>query len=201
MAWQVQGTYFENCNCDMVCPCSTSGLSAPADYDRCHVCLVFHIDSGEIDGLDVSGLSVALVADTPALMSEGGWRVGGYIDAAASAEQNAALGAVFSGQMGGMPAAVAGMMGEVLGMESAPIEFVDDGQKHRVKIGDAIEIEVEDFVSPFSATGAPVTVSGVGFPNDTLTAGRATRARVDAFGLQWSNDGKNSFSSSFSWAS
>src|SRR5437764_12938310 len=108
MAWRLQGTYLENCNCDMVCPCTTSGMSAPADNDRCHVCLIFHVASGEVDGLDVSGLSVALLADTPALMSAGGWRVGGFIDASASAEQNAALGAVFSGQMGGMPGALAG---------------------------------------------------------------------------------------------
>jgi hypothetical protein len=201
MTWRLQGTYFENCNCDMVCPCTTSGMSAPADNDRCHVTLVFHVDSGEVDGLDVSGLSVALLADTPALMSEGGWRVGGFIDAGASAEQNAALGAVFSGQMGGMPAALAGLMGEMLGMESAPIEYVDDGLRHSVRIGDAVEIEVQDFVSAFSATGGPVTVTGVGFPNDTLTAGKATTARVDAFGLQWSNEGKNSFSSPFSWTS
>jgi len=31
MAWQLQGRYFENCSCDMVCPCVTSGMTMPAD--------------------------------------------------------------------------------------------------------------------------------------------------------------------------
>jgi hypothetical protein len=45
MAWRIEGTYFENCNCDMVCPCSTSGLTAPADHERCNVVLTFHIET------------------------------------------------------------------------------------------------------------------------------------------------------------
>jgi hypothetical protein len=69
--WRLEGTYFENCNCDMVCPCTTSGLTAPADNDRCDVFLVFHVDSGDVDGVNVSGLSVGMVADTPALMNSG----------------------------------------------------------------------------------------------------------------------------------
>jgi hypothetical protein len=31
MAWRLKGTYFENCNCNMVCPCSTSGLTMPKE--------------------------------------------------------------------------------------------------------------------------------------------------------------------------
>jgi hypothetical protein len=200
MAWSLKGTYFENCNCDMICPCSTSGFSAPADQDRCQVFLVFHVDSGDVNGVDVSGLSVGVQADAPPLMSEGGWKVGLFMDAAASSEQAEALGGVFSGQLGGPMAALTGLIGEMVGMETVPISYVDDGLRHSVKVGDAVDLEVEDFVSAFSATGAPITVSGVGFPNDTLTAGRATRCDVNAFGMSWSNVGKNSFSSSFSWA-
>ena len=55
MPWHVEGTYFENCNCDMVCPCSTSGLTAPADNERCNVALAFHVETGEVNGVDVGG--------------------------------------------------------------------------------------------------------------------------------------------------
>src|SRR5260370_10054267 len=54
MAWKLDGTYFENCSCEMVCPCTTSGFSAKASYDRCSFLLVFHIDRGTIEGTDVS---------------------------------------------------------------------------------------------------------------------------------------------------
>jgi hypothetical protein len=200
MPWRLEGTYFENCNCDMVCPCTTSGLTAPADNDRCNVVLIFHIDSGEVDGIDVSGLTVAMAADTPPVMGEGNWRVGLFMDAAASAGQAEALGAVFGGQKGGAFEALAPLISEMLGMETAPIEYSDNGGRHRVKIGDLLEMEVEDFVSQFSETGQPVKVSGVGFPNDTLTAGRAVSSRMSAFGLEFANEGKSSFSSPFSWS-
>ncbi len=200
MAWRVEGTYFENCNCDMVCPCSTSGLTSPGDYDRCRVALAFHVGSGDVDGVDVSGLTVAVVADAPPLMSEGNWRMGMFMDAAASQEQAEALGAVFSGQRGGPMEGLAPLIGEMLGMEVAQIEYTDDGRRHRVRIGDAINIEVEDFVSPLDPTGNGVKVSGIGFPADTLSAGRATTSRVNAFGLDWSNEGRNAFSAPFAWS-
>jgi hypothetical protein len=84
MAWQLQGRYFENCSCDMVCPCTTSGLTMPADYERCRVVLVFHVDAGTVEDVDVSGLTVAVLADTPPLMADGNWRVGVFMDSAAS---------------------------------------------------------------------------------------------------------------------
>jgi hypothetical protein len=200
MAWRLQGTYFENCNCDMVCPCTTSGQTAPGDYDRCHVAVAFHVDSGDVDGIDMSGLTVAVVADTPPLMSEGNWRVGMLMDAAASQEQAEALGAVFSGQRGGPMEGLAPLIGEMLGLEVAPMEYADDGRRHRVRIGDAVHLEVEDFVSPLDPTGEGVKVSGVGFPADTLAAGMAATSRVNVFGLEWSNEGKNAFSAPFSWS-
>ncbi|MDQ0261399.1 DUF1326 domain-containing protein [Sinomonas atrocyanea] len=200
MAWKIEGTYFENCNCDMVCPCSTSGLTAPADNDRCKVALTFHIDKGDVNGVDVSGLNVCVVADSPALMDEGGWKMGVLMDAAASPEQAQALGAVFGGQLGGPMEGLAPLVGEMLGQESREIAYANNGREHSVRIADAVDITVEDFVSRFDATGAGVKVSGVGFPADTLAAGRATTSTVDVFGLSWDNTGKNSFSAPFAWS-
>lgn len=200
MTWRIEGTYFENCNCDMVCPCSTSGLTAPGDQERCDVVLAFHIASGLVDGVDVSDLTVAVVADTPALMSEGGWRIGMFMDAAASPEQAEALSGVFSGQLGGPMAGLGPLIGENLGARTAAIQYLDDGRRHTVRVGDAVSIEVEDFVSPLDPTGRGVKVSGVGFPADTLAAGRAASSSVDAFGLTWDNTGKNAFSAPFAWS-
>src|SRR3954452_21708755 len=143
--WRLSGTYFENCNCKVTCPCAVSGFAEPGDEERCIVLLAFHIDAGEIDGTDVSGLSYAVLADAPGAMAEGNWRVGLLLDSAASPEQSEALAAVGSGQRGRPPAAFNPFVGEVLGMESAAIEFVDDGARHSVRISDFADVEVEDF--------------------------------------------------------
>lgn len=201
MAWHLEGTYFENCNCDMVCPCSTSGLTMPADNDRCRVVLAFHVDSGEVDGVDVSDLSVAVLADTPPVMADGDWRVGLFMDEAASREQADKLGAVFSGELGGPMELLAPLIGEMLGVEMAPIEYVDDGRRHRVRIGDFVEMEIEDFVPPQTPEGEVSKVTGVLHPaNSTLTIARATDSRVKAFGLEFYNAGKNGHSAPFSWS-
>src|SRR3712207_3448214 len=100
MAWRLEGTYFKHCPCDMVCPCATSGFTMPADAERCQAVLIFHIDSGEVDGTDVGGLNVAVLIDSPPVMAEGNWRVGLFMDEEASEEQANELAAVFSGQLG-----------------------------------------------------------------------------------------------------
>ena len=46
MAWTIEGTYFENCSCDTICPCAWSGLTAKATHDRCYAMLAFHVDRG-----------------------------------------------------------------------------------------------------------------------------------------------------------
>jgi hypothetical protein len=201
MAWRLEGTYFENCPCDMVCPCSTSGLTMPADAERCRVVLVFHIGSGEIDGKDVSGLTVAMLADTPQVMADGNWRVGLFMDEAASQEQAEKLGAVFSGQLGGPPEVLSPLVGEMLGMVTAPIEYEDDGRRHRVRIGDFAEIEILDVGPPQTPEGEVSKLTGVFHPaNSTLTMAQATTSRVNAFGLEFSHVGKNGHSAPFSWS-
>ena len=199
MAWKIQGTYFETCSCDVVCPC-TASLALGADYDRCRVTLVFNVTEGEIDGTDVGGLKVAAIADTPKVMSDGNWRLGVFIDAAASDEQAEKLGGVFGGQLGGPMAALAPLVGENLGVERASIEVEEEGLRHSVKIGDAIDFEIEDVVSFGVETGEPARLSGIFHPaGSELTIAKATRSRIDAFGITY--DGKSAFSSSrFSWA-
>lgn len=201
MAWHLEGTYFENCPCDMVCPCTTSGLSKPADAERCQVFFAFHVEGGEIEGVDVSGLNVGVLADAPALMTEGNWRVGMFMDASASQEQAEALAAVFSGQKGGPMALLHPLVGEMLGMETAPIEYADDGRRHRVKVGEAVDIEVEDFVPPANPEGEVSKLTGMFHPaNSTLTIASATRSRISAFGLDLSHEGKNAHFAPFAWA-
>jgi len=199
MAWKLSGTYFETCSCEVVCPC-TASLALGADYDRCRVTLVFNIVTGEVDGTDVGGLKVAAIADTPKVMSEGNWRLGVFVDAAASDEQAAKLTAVFGGQLGGPMEALGPLVSENLGVERATIEVREDGLRHSVKVGDGIDFEIEDVVSFGVTTGEPARLSGIFHPaGSELTIAKATRSRINAFGIEY--EGKAAFSSSkFAWA-
>src|ERR1700751_5691691 len=199
MSWKLEGSYFETCSCNVVCPC-TASLAFGATLDRCRVTLVFHVKGGEVEGTDDSGLTVAAVADTPKVMTDGNWRLGVFIDAAASDEQADKLGAVFSGALGGPMQALGPLVGENLGMERAPIEVREDGLRHSVRIGHAVDFEIEDIVPFGSESGQPARLTGIFHPaGPDLNVAHATRSKIDAFGISY--EGKSGFSrSEFAWA-
>ena len=201
MAWRLEGAYTENCNCEVVCPCVASAFAAPATYDRCTAVFAWHIESGEVDGTDVSDLNVVLVLDTPRQMLEGNWRLGMFMDDRASEEQAEKLGGIFSGQMGGPIANLVPLISENLGMEIAPIEHIDDGLRHRVRVGDAIDVEIEDLVSPLDPDGPPPKLTQTRHPaNSDMTPARSLSTRVQGLGIDFSGEGKSGMSTRFSWA-
>ena len=199
MSWSLTGSYVETCSCELMCPCNMS-FDHGATYDFCRVTLVFNIRDGEVEGTDVGGRKVALIADTPKVMTDGNWKLGMFIDDEANDEQVEKLTAVFGGQLGGPMAGLVPLVGEILGVERAPIEVVDDGLRHSVRIGDAIDFEIEDIVPFGIETGQPVRLVGMFHPaGSELTAAEAKRSRINAFGITY--EGKSGLSTSeFSWA-
>ncbi|HET7653346.1 MAG TPA: DUF1326 domain-containing protein [Acidimicrobiales bacterium] len=199
MSWSLKGSYVETCSCELMCPCNLS-FDHGATYDFCRVTLVFNVREGQVDGTDIAGLTVAAIADAPKVMTEGNWRLGVFVDDRATDEQFDKLVAVFTGQLGGPMAALAPLVGEVLGVERATIEVEDDGLRHRVRVGDAIDFEIEDIVPFGIETGEPIRFSGMFHPvGSNLTMAEAKRSRINAFGIQY--EGKTGLSTSeFSWA-
>ena len=199
MSWSLKGSYAETCSCELMCPCNLS-FDHGATYDYCRATLAFHIREGEIEGTDVSGLNTAFIIDSPKVMTDGGWKLGVFIDENASDEQAEKLTAVFGGQLGGPMEGLAPLVGEMLGVQRVPIEIVDDGLRHSVRIGDVIDFEIEDIV-PFGVeTGEPARLTGIFHPvGSTLTAAEAKRSSISAFGIEY--EGKTGLSTAeFSWA-
>jgi hypothetical protein len=200
VAWKLDGQYFENCSCNVPCPCTVS-LDLGADRDRCNAFLVFQVESGEVDGVDVGGVTVAAMIDTPKVMSEGNWRLGVLIDDQASDEQVDKLAAVFGGQLGGPMEALGPLVGEQLGLERVPMEVSHENGTHRIKVGDDGEVEVREIVSFGKEDGEPARLTGVFHPaGDDLKIARATTSHVSAFGIDFSFEGGSGFANPFSWA-
>ncbi|HEX6786445.1 MAG TPA: DUF1326 domain-containing protein [Acidimicrobiales bacterium] len=199
MAWSLKGSYVETCSCELMCPCNLS-FDHGATYDFCRVTLAFNIREGNVEGTDIGGLRVAAIADTPKVMTDGNWRLGLFIDERASDEQFDKLTKVFAGQLGGPMAALVPLVGEVLGVERAAIDIDDEGLVHRVRVGDAIDFEIQDIVPFGIETGEPVRFNGMFHPvGSDLTMAEAKRSRINAFGITY--EGKTGLSKSeFSWA-
>ena len=133
-------------------------------------------------------------------MTDGNWKLGVFVDERASDDQMNKLVGVFGGTMGGPMAGLAPLVGEMLGVERAPIEVVDDGVLHSVRIGNVIDFEIKDIVPFGIETGQPVRFDGMFHPvAPNLTIAEATRSKIDAFGISY--EGKTGLSTSeFSWA-
>jgi hypothetical protein len=97
-------------------------------------------------------------------------------------------------------AALGPLVGEMLGVERARFEVEHDRLRHHVRIGDAIEFEIEDIVHFGVETGEPVRFQGMFHPiASDLTMAEAKSSRINAFGIEF--EGKTGLSTAeFSWA-
>jgi hypothetical protein len=199
MSWNLSGRYVETCSCELMCPCILT-MDHGATYDYCRLTLCFDIEQGEIEGTDVGGLKFVAIVDSPKVMTEGNWKLGAFVDANASEEQADKLVKVFTGQLGGPMAGVAPLVGEMLGVQRATIDIDHDGVRHSVRVGDAIDFEIEDIV-PFGVEdGHTVKLDGVFYPvAPDMTVAEARRSQISAFGIEY--EGKTGLShANFSWA-
>jgi len=200
MAWQLTGEYFENCSCDILCPCITSSMQGPADTERCLVPLICHVREGSSDGVSLDDLSFIMVVDSPAVMGEGGWRVALYLDERADQSQQEALGAILSGQQGGPPEMLAPLIGEMLGVKTVPIRYESNGTRKRVEVPGIMEFEVEGLTNPM--TGEVLEVTNTIHPmGANLPIARSTKGVYNDpdYGLAFDNTGRNAHYREFAW--
>jgi hypothetical protein len=205
MGWWIKGRFFEVCNCEVPCPCTVAPWRG-ADYDRCLTVVGYRVESGVVDGVDVSNLNVVLFLDAPKVIIDGDWRTGVIIDEAASDAQAEKLVAVFSGQLGGTPAATVGLTSESLGSERAAIQFSTDGGGYQFVIEGRGHFGLRDVVPNQEAHGAParllasfhpLTLSGKS-DGEIIYGTSDEDTDLEAFGIRWIFN--SAFSGRFSWA-
>jgi len=201
--WSLQGEYFENCNCDFICPCvfaATGPLTALPTDGYCDVGFAFHIDRGAYGSVSLDGLNVVAAVHADGVMGSGNWKMALYLDDRASAPQAEALQAIFSGAAGGPMAALAPLVGEVLGVKPASISFERSGRRRSVRIPNVMQMAVEGMPSmnPESeiwvATGHPIA------PERMALATGAAGNTFNDYGMRWDNSGKNGFYAAISWS-
>lgn len=191
-SWQLSGDYFETCSCDYVCPCVPSNLAARPTNGDCNFAMVFHVERGKWNNVKLDGLSFAVVGNAPDVMGKGGWSVGLILDEKATPEQQQALTTIASGQAGGPPAILTGVVGKLLGVETRSIHIERNGLRRSVSIPKLLEQSCEGVPSVADAN-QPLYIDNTMHPaNSRLALARATKSHLHAFGLNWDDTtGKN----------
>ena len=197
--WKLEGDYFEGCNCDSICPCIF--LQDP-DKGFCNAVVAWHIDKGHFQQTQLDGLNAVAVFVAPGNMFTGPkMKAAFYLDEHTNQKQNEALSKIFSGQLGGFFAAAANLVGEMVGIKSAPITFGAEGKRRWLRAPEYMELEIEALKG-----NDPNKDSLVTNPSFTVAPGyepiiaRSTKHTYKDFGFEWDSSGKNGFYSRFKYA-
>ena len=172
MAYHLEGRLLEVCDCRVLCPC---WIGEDPDNGTCDSVLAYHFDKGSVDGLDVTGRTVAIVSHIPGNVLKGNFRIALYLDEGASDAQMEALVNVYSGKLGGPVAELAKLIGEVISVERAPIRFDVNEGRGTLTIGDVSHAELEPYKGP---DGSITVLSNTIFstvPGAPVFVGKATR--------------------------
>jgi hypothetical protein len=195
MAWELKGTYFETCNCDIACPCVF--LSRPTEGE-CRVLVAWHIDHGKDGAVDLSGLNVVMAIHSPGHMMETKWRTALYLDERASQAQNDALTRIFAGQAGGHPEVLASFVGDVLGVASVKIDYEATGKKRSLSIPSIVSAEIE----AIQGQSGDVTISGHPLciaPGEPAVVAKSKRLDYTDHHMTWAISDANGFYSPFAY--
>ena len=199
MAYDLEGTLLEVCTCNVLCPC---WIGEDPDGGTCDGIVGYHVDRGTVDGVDVSGRSFVLLAHIPGNVLKGNWRAVVYVDDKASSQQKEALLNAFTGKLGGPLADQAQLIGEVVAVESVPIDFRVEEGKGTLKIGSVVDAEMAPYTGP---TGQVTTLNESifstiqGSPAYVAKASKY-RANVPQLGFDIDLQGHNAIQGSFRFA-
>ncbi len=201
--WQLTGDYFENCNCDVLCPCEVASkpiLTASPTYGECNVAFGFHIDRGSYGDVSLDGLNVAIAAHAPGPMADGNWSVALYLDERANDQQRQALQTIFSGQAGGPMAVFAPLISTILGVKPAPITFAKNGRSRSLEMPGVAHLAVSALPALMPDTEMllvgmhPFNLEGL-----ALAMGDQGSTWSD-YGMNWNNSGKNGHYAPINWS-
>jgi len=142
MAYHLEGRLLEVCDCRVLCPC---WIGEDPDNGTCDSVQAWHFDAGTINGVDVAGRTIAMVAHIPGNVLQGNFRVALYIDEGASERQHEAILNVYSGKLGGPVADLAKLVGEVVSVQRAPINFAVNEGRGTLEVGDVSYAELEPY--------------------------------------------------------
>jgi hypothetical protein len=197
--WRVQGTYFEGCNCDAICPCrSVRGApGGPSTYGECFGALSWHVLEGHADGIDLTGLLVVMTLRYfDRVQPSTKWEVVLYVDDRADDAQLAALAAIFLGRAGGTVAAQYGRaIGDVHAVRRARITVEHVAARKRLDVAGYVTVEAEELASEPGAVACGIP--GLDRPGTELFN---DVARSDDPALRWEVRGRGaSFATDFDY--
>lgn len=197
-AWQIDGEYFESCNCELLCPCLLARGSVRPTEGHCDVMVAVRVNSGKYGQTDLSGLNAMLAIYAPGVMTSGNWTVAPYVDERGSQAQRAALEQIVSARAGGPLGRFDPLIATRMPAKAVPITFTADAGTRKLSIPGVAEVTVEGVVG---VNNEQVWIDNVAhFANRRLAAAKGTSSRFKDHSLSFDNSGRNGHFAPIKWA-
>lgn len=142
--WGLNGSVLIACNCDFGCPCN---FNARPSRGHCEGGWIWVVKEGHLEDVRLDGLAVALFADWPGAIHEGGGRAACYLDDRADQRQRAAFTRVLRGEVGG-PWGLFAKTYELTGPDAAHFDVQVAAHESRATIDDLVELEMQAIRNP-----------------------------------------------------
>ncbi|MBV9648456.1 MAG: DUF1326 domain-containing protein [Candidatus Eremiobacteraeota bacterium] len=145
----LQGTLLEACSCRTLCRC---WIGEDPDGGACDAFNAYHIDKGEINGIDVSGLNYVQVVKIPGnVLTPKSWVRLTYLDDKATPQQREAILDAWHGKLGGPLADLNGLIGTDLAIENMPIRHELAGGQGTIAIGEKVRATMAPYKSAYGS--------------------------------------------------
>jgi hypothetical protein len=194
--YTVEGQLLEVCSCGTLCPC---WVGEDPDGGTCDSFVAWHVEKGQIKGIDVAGLTLVNIVHIPGNVLAGNWRAVTYLDAKGTQEQRDAMFDLFSGKLGGAIADLAALIGEVLEVRVAPIEYrLMEGHGH-ITIDGVLCGEMEPFKGPDGQPTKLVESIFSTIPGSPAYVAKASvnQVNIPEHDLKWEYTGRNAIQGTF----
>ncbi|MBI2303550.1 MAG: DUF1326 domain-containing protein [Chloroflexi bacterium] len=192
MAYRIAGRATELCSCNAPCPCAFG--QAPTG-GRCRGLMVFEIQEGNADAVSLAGTKAIVASEFPGIWSKGNWTAALILDSQASKQQRDALQGIFTGEMKGDAAQIAALIGDFKGVATAPISITFAAGKLSVKAGDLVEGAGETLKDLQGK--AEIQVSNTNYPLPNVTAGKSSKVKANAQGMNFDLSGSGMWTGPF----
>jgi len=174
-------------------------MQVPATNDYCRADLEFKISDGVINDVNMNGVIFVILVDSPPLMADGNWKVGIVVNEDVSDEQMAALETLMSGEIGGPPAMLGDLIGEMLGMERHPVSISHEGNDFQIQIGTSFDYSATIITNPM--TEEPVKLVGMLHPaGSELKIANVHKSKGSIMGIVFGGENLSGYQNDFSWA-
>ena len=195
--WWAEGLLFENCNCTAVCP-GHIHFSQRCTHEVCHGFWAIRFDAGRAGDVDLAGVDVVIVYETPQVMVDGGWKQVIIVSDRASAAQRQAVEEILNGARGGPWEILARFVGDARPTRTAPIRIEEAPGRKSVTVKGVLKGAVEAIRGRNRAE--PVTFENIyNQIHDTTQVIARGATRYDDGEIVIANDGTHGLWSHFRW--